>query len=1064
MRKKKEVLILSIIVCAVTLVVAVGTVYAYFSTSTKSEKVVVGSDITVESEKVINIGNVGELFKYTNAENYNDENKVSAAVKRATLRLTNDITMDMDIFVTADVHLDLNGHTLYLNGKNLYFQHGYSGTLVIYSGKTGGAIDNSQGGMITIDTPNATFFFDSQNISYSESVICVLNMEKKTTAYNCFYMVATALLSDYDSRPKRKNYSEIISGNILTGNTMSCGLFLDSRGECELKTDGAGEENCAFVFGDVDLPYHYFSRDIQITYSSSNPELLTNYGNLRYVPITYENITLTVTISCTAWGADTVSCTFPIHVVNIDDYTTVHKASRTMVKSFFAHYLADGKYVMNNAVDVPVSLSAMGVDFEYSFLAADKNTTLETASGIVEGKKVYRLVPDSICKYLKINMKAKGTGKNGSTQEVTLILPVSSTYVPLQNSIARILVNGFYGGAIIYDSTEGYTQLYTLEQIKAGEIVGLPDTIKKYIDEFNVTAIEYELTDEAKKLYTITGNHLVLKEGIIPSSKEEYKSKYLKCTFRFGENENAETASENLYIEYVTSNGDTASGYWVYYNEYSETVPSEIITQIELPFAYGDGMAYGEPYTCYDFAVSVGETKKVIDGLSTSVYYTGTEQNPNYELTKSKPDGLKISLVDQKSHEEYVCLDYDGYTVGREKTSVSNAKSLVTVFNRYLADKNKTLNDLKNAIWILSIDASKLSFDDIELLVLYNYSFSSKTTEPSWTSYVASLTENETTTNYFTALTTSKINMEGGLIYAPDNIANHVPDSNLFVWMYNSFNPDYSQESKLTEAKNTVYIRNDWLLSNVDLIKSESTLLQNTTNWYGIQNLKGTEVVDLSGTAIDGSLMGYLAQMSAVKNLVLKNCGLKSDIIGDKLKSLGYLKSLDVSDNKIDTFEWLLDLDSVQTVYLQGNKTDTKGAEEFWGSEGMSNFQIYRDLGRKGIAVYYTINNNNTAITFDSADERNDYERFKDIEYQSQLSKDVSIEKAYSKFMNYFNTANAKNILSLDHDYSNVLWEYGNDDISEPVTVNNANYFKVTATLAGNENIKMTVKYYVDRY
>jgi len=66
---------------------------------------------------------------------FNDGSQTTDKTKRIVFKLVNDITIEDNLVVTADCHIDLNGKTLYLNGNYLALSHAYYGNTVVKNGK-----------------------------------------------------------------------------------------------------------------------------------------------------------------------------------------------------------------------------------------------------------------------------------------------------------------------------------------------------------------------------------------------------------------------------------------------------------------------------------------------------------------------------------------------------------------------------------------------------------------------------------------------------------------------------------------------------------------------------------------------------------------------------------------------------------------------------------------------------------------------------------------------------------------------------------------------------------------
>ena len=157
--KKHHILIGTSITLALAILFTVG-VFAFFRiTSTVNRHI--GTNSTDEAGRVP-ISAFADLFSYSVSPHYNNDSEVSTADTRHTLYLTADVTLENNIFISSDVHIDLNGHTLYLNGHTLTLTHAYHGTAVVSNGKIApyNEADTPVAGKVVFDTPHAKVTLD----------------------------------------------------------------------------------------------------------------------------------------------------------------------------------------------------------------------------------------------------------------------------------------------------------------------------------------------------------------------------------------------------------------------------------------------------------------------------------------------------------------------------------------------------------------------------------------------------------------------------------------------------------------------------------------------------------------------------------------------------------------------------------------------------------------------------------------------------------------------------------------------------------------------------------------
>ena len=169
MAKNKRILYFAI-TASVLLAAMALSVVAYFSAVKNVDK---GYNVS-SRDSVVEISSFYDLYSFAKASEYNSQSGASSSSDRKTLRLTADVTLESDVFITADCHIDLNGKSLLLNGNTLTVTHSYHGSNVIFGGSVypnsrsfedhTGAVIPEKGGRIVFDTPNSETVIDS--VSY----------------------------------------------------------------------------------------------------------------------------------------------------------------------------------------------------------------------------------------------------------------------------------------------------------------------------------------------------------------------------------------------------------------------------------------------------------------------------------------------------------------------------------------------------------------------------------------------------------------------------------------------------------------------------------------------------------------------------------------------------------------------------------------------------------------------------------------------------------------------------------------------------------------------------------
>lgn len=1012
MKKINKKLVI-LIASASILLLAVGiSIFAYFS-ATSTQDVKATTNIT--DETVIEIASFEDLFDYSKASAYNDKNIVSDSSNRKILKLTANLDLETDIIVTADIHLNLNGKTLNLNDHSLTFKHGYAGCFSMYGGVV--SLGTNGDGKITIDMPYASFVTNSMTYNdggdtiNQDECVNILHIDPKYTAYSALYFVGNNIASDINKRVEFKDYDTVHDNSF----TITDDKFITSK-TCSFNSDTS--ECCSFIYKDLDLPNHYLSTDVTITYSSSNTNVLDTDGKVT-LPNETADVNLTATISHESWE-NSYSCTFKIHVVNLSETSVKNQVATQLLKSYISDYyhgtdlkineniiLQNYYYEFNHGVKLP--LTGLDGSITYAYSTEDlSNNTVNTTSH-TEGN-AYILEPNSDCFKLVVTY-------NNSTSEK---LNMYSAYVGDRETIARLIINKLYGGAIIYDSVEP-----SIDLVKYSELgTKLDANTFGYISTYNITGLSYSLKSgsDANTYYDYSNCELTVADGQIPPAK----TSYLTVTFTFGSGADAETLDIDLYINYLAESGSTASGFLPYYNLYDPQVVSYMTASFDMPFSFN----HGAPYVCYDFANIFTKTTETIED----------EEITYYDYTLGMPSILKIELY----YNGQARLTFNTY---------STQTSLTSQLDSYLSTNNISLSTIasyNDAKYIFTIDAQNATIDSVKMLLLYNYKFNPAALN--WTLYEYHLGDDD----YITELTSTEFTIDGGLFYnATSTVSNAVQDKNFFAWIYNNFNPDDDADPiTQSDVGSDSFIPKSWLSQDVALDKTVDSSLSSVTNYAGIGNLTSITKVNLSGIDLSSysAVLTSISSMTSVTDLNLSGCRI-TDI--SAICTMNSIKVLDVSNNSINDFNGLVKLKNLEEVYVYSNNATTNNPIK--GSLGITNLQTYNDLLKNGVAVFNQISSGVPVIYSDS-DDYNDYVKLKSIIYQNKLSTEISIESLYSSFRTVYTVSN----LALANTGGTFEWGYQtSDDDGNTYDEYTATYFYVNYKFSGNT---LTVKYYVDRY
>ena len=1004
--KKLSKKMLIVIISLSLLFVAGISVFAYFMVTSKQD---VEGSTAITNETIIEIASFDDLFNYSKASTYNDKDIVSNASNRKILKLTKDVSLNNDLVITSDVHINLNGKTLDLNDYSLTFKHGYTGVFSLFNGNV--LLGDNGNGKITIDLPNASFvtngvkYKNGNTTIEKEECVNILHIDSKYTAYSALYYASDRIATDLGERVKFEDYDTVKAETF----TLTDEKFISNK-LCSFNSNNS--ECCSFVYKDLDLIDHYLSTDVTIEYSSSSPNIISNDGKVT-LPSTSSDVNLTICVNHSSWS-NPISCTFKLHVVNLSNSTIKDQVSKDLMKAYLFDYyhdtglkidetisLKDYYYGFSHGVNLP--LTALDGNITYSYSLKDLSGNEVNTTSHIEGN-TYVLEPNGNCYKLVINYN------NSSLEELNMY----SEYAGDRETIARLILNELYGGSIVFDSSSQLTKLYNFSDLSTE----LDERTLGYVESYNITGLTYSLKTgtDALTYYNYSNYELTVAEGKIPPAKVSY----ITATFTFGSG--AQTIDVDLYINYLAQSGNTVAGFLPYYNLYDPQVASYMTASFEMPFCFGTGA----PYICYDFS-------KVFTKVNTTVE---EESITYYNYTLGMSSGLQIVLY------------YDG----AEKftfTNYTSQESFTVQLDTYLQNNNLTLSQLgnKGAKYIFKINAQNATVDSVKMLLLYNYKFN---TENDWSLYNYRLGE----IDYVTELTSTEFTVDGGLFYnATSPKVNAVQDKNFFAWIYNNFNPDTTAQNITASAVNSnSFIPKSWLSLDVALDKTVDNTLASVSNYAGIGNLTNITKVNLSGINLSPSVLKSISSMTSVTDLNLSNCGI-TDI--SSICKMNSIKKLDVSRNSINNFNDLVKLKNLEEVYVYSNNVTIDNP--IVGSLGITNLQTYNDLLKNGVAVFNQVSGDVPVIYADS-DDYNDYVKIKSIIYQNKLSTTKSIETIYAKFKENYKDNN----LSLKNTGGTFTWGYQtSDDEGNTYTVYTATYFYANYTFNGNT---VNVKFYVDRY
>ncbi len=1012
----------------------------------------------------------------------NDNSSVSDSANRYILVFQNDITLDADIEFNSDVHLNLNGNKLYLDGNELAFSHTYHGNTILSNGTVivdeKIADDSAEGsvakiGKIYYDTPYSKNILESvsfENLkgdSLTAEDYCVdVSNNNFVTAYNALRLVAKKVVNYPDTLPEMQNYESV---SALTETSFNSNLFLATK-FC-LSGDSTTAEACAFVFGDLDLPLYVKGYDdVTISYSSSNADVLSNSGNVT-PQSSIQTVTLTVTVSKIADGAsETIGTSdFCLHIVNPQDQTQLMSASKSLLNSYMYKYYQlvtaeDGttsySYVISRSIQLPSSFVANGTTISLTYNTySDSTMKSEVTDTMTVKENVTVFEPTSAVVVLKATI---GIGTSTDTHAYS-VTASDTGLIRTDASYAQDFAIANYGGQITVEANEQENGTFSFKNYELQTPVSSSAT-----DDVNnkIISVKYSLVNDTNGLYELIGcdqafthdsaadarGYVKVVDGKNPF--DYVQTVQLNCEFVIDGLGEDEAVSIQIPIRCETTAGTNISEFPVYYNYYDQMFFSltagYTVKSFEMPFA--SGSTDNDFAVCYDilsYDADGNEIWNQASGLTLSLYYNGN----TIALTPTTND--------------------DGYV------------SYVPALNSYLSANNLTVKSIAtygDSKWIFTIDTSNLISQNQDIEFVYNYRHIA--TNAMFTPYM----DNEKTKYLTTSFT-----IPGILRYSAteqNTVDGVVTDQNLYTVIGTLFGGEsFSEDSSV--------ILTDWLKSSIAVSVEDTTtcgsstvgeMLKSVNDFSALKYLVGTTLLNLTGITLSGTNyetnIKAIASMSALETLILENCGLgvnvstssPVDSVLENLSSLKNLKSINLGNNNIYSFSFLTDLTSLNVVRVYDNLDTSTIDGLFYGSEGLVNMEYFAELTEAGVAVYNT-RSDSAEILYTKQSGINDYKSLQSIAYQKKLKGNTSIVTCFMPFVTSTSTASDgtttystdPDIFGLNTSYSyggntayvsnaNIVWNYEGDD----PTTSTRFYLDYNFTLSGT-NVTLRVNFTVVR-
>lgn len=1004
MNAKKNITILILIFATVVMLVT-GIVHAYFNYSNQSD-----AQITVESEQtVVSITRESELIEFTRDGNFNNYLKVNSTEGkgRKVLRLENDITLGNDIFITADISLDLNGKTLSLNGKNISVNHSYYGIFAIDNNPAAlsdGVIERNDTEKIYLQIPNATLLvgsIENGNVIFktagqlSGSFIQINSISLKYTAYDIFYSIGKELASDTDILPARLVFGEMPDENdddsnlsLLENVLVFQNSFFVSK---KVNLDSALESYISYVTQNIDLPLTYYGyENITIDYVSTSSSIISTNGeffNNQITEATALDLTATVYIDDIA----VAKCVYNI-IALPNEQQEYLKLGKALISNYLNRYKDEnGLIAINTYLSLPASISSYGLEFSYKAYSkiGETYTVINGSFEYDESGKIYIFAPTLNTVRISVIVKA---GQYQS-QEIAFNMTTQVQVKINEFTIAKSIVSSWYSSIITIEATA------ELGNVNGYSAVNLRDTYtdESYLSDRKISSVNYELVNNeagAYGLITLDQQNKLHVTGTDPAHPVILNVKFVF----YGNDPDVEDVEIIIQVpvEYKTSGKDGSSNasrfstLYTYFNR-SLFINTGYYTldSFYLPFAYGQGL----PIISLGLEdISGNNTVSASDNLNgaTKVYICYYDSN-----------GTEIKAL--MSAEKVI------YTEGEVTSAYYTFNSALDL---YISSNDLTYADLiaKGAQWFLEIDTDKIPFANSNIELRYFYKFLDDNNTSEWKQYTYEINDGASEgvdltsyRSYYTLIGIVRSYLKDGTTKSPEGIS----DEYLYKWIFDNFN-EISQTYSVGSSthRKSLFIYYDWLSKNIAFnYNSSDIVISLVSNYSGLKYLYGTQSVNLSGyknannsARLTIAEIQAIAQMQSLSYLNLNNCGLGEGSLttGEtQLLALSQSQSiteLDISNNNIYKFNSLLNFSKLTTLKIYNNQRYGINSI-FYGSLGLINISVFEVLSQNGVIIY-----NETA----GGEEKlfgevtlNNYIRTSNIVYQKSLDTNSSIENLY---------------------------------------------------------------------
>ena len=949
--------------------------YAYFI------KDVIGGTHGISSSpddtKVVEVSTYNEFIKevylFMDDTEFNSDDNVSTGLNRKTIKLTDNIKLLSNIIINADCHINLNSMKLDLNGFNITFRYHYDGLYSVYGGTiTDSSITGEEAnliadkipGAILIDCPNAIIDFD-ETIIDERVEITITNATDTQIANSAMNMVLANIqntgINDFYTISNLKN--------------------VEYEG-CEFSHSSG--ETCIYTYTDLDLIHNYYTyKDLSITYSSSNVNVLSANGNIT-LPVEATTVDLTITVN---YKGTTVTKIISVHVL-VNDADYVAASTAILSKNLNKYYNEDiDKLVFENTFLLPIENTYLGTTYEYALKTSnvDYTITSDETSDFFDLTAYEDFVLVSLSKEITGIEITSNKNKASNTSDALPLSGESTTLIDDNHSYAINIVRELYGNQIfIRDGQTNETTYTERDDILIDPTINGYSRIESISNELvNNNEGSYELIDFPQ--YDVEGNPMARYQKyqlLRVDTQNEIKpyigqSVFLSITFSFTERYGNEEIT--IQVPLIFEPGDINAGesfaafdpYYVYFdNQFRQKTGNYGYESFSLPLSF-DGESSKPTYKFIIFEEKItGEFIRLNDG---ELFTQSTTGGTNSSFTKDTMMNVNINPY-------YIKEDTLTYHFAYVPTYVGS------LGNIYYYDQAN--------------QSTVSSLDDINIDLNAGYPYVSKLIIPGIVRYQSSNSISGTTEVFadkeFYAMAYSLLNdgelYEEGKFILTSRLTNQINDMNFKNKVTISLAASDTDTSinSLKGIDRMTGIR-ALSLQNITLSPNyfvrEIEYISKITN-LSILNLSNTGIYDQTGNATtslpqgtNNNILETLSDLINLEELYLANNKIYSFVA---LSNFASLKKVDISYNKFTTnIGW-----GVLDDLLSGL------VNSLYGTWGANNIAVIANLESNGVEVIREENTNNEL----KQEMKDIVKALSSLEYQDRLDKDVAISTLFSLY------------------------------------------------------------------